>query len=59
MNWKGVMPAITTAFDANLKVDTAFIAQHSRWMLECGCTAIIPLVRSEKAPRSRTKKSCK
>ncbi len=43
MNWKGVMPAITTAFDANLKVDTAFIAQHSRWMLECGCTAIIPL----------------
>jgi 1-pyrroline-4-hydroxy-2-carboxylate deaminase len=43
MNWKGVMPAITTAFDANLKVDAAFIAQHSRWMVESGCTAVIPL----------------
>ncbi len=43
MDWKGVMPAITTAFDVNLKVDSAFIAQHSRWMLESGCTAIIPL----------------
>jgi 1-pyrroline-4-hydroxy-2-carboxylate deaminase len=43
MNWKGVMPAITTAFDANLKVDTAFVAQHSRWMIDSGCTAMIPL----------------
>jgi 1-pyrroline-4-hydroxy-2-carboxylate deaminase len=43
MNWKGVMPAITTCFDADLKVDAAFIAQHARWMVESGCTAIIPL----------------
>jgi dihydrodipicolinate synthase/N-acetylneuraminate lyase len=43
MNWKGVMPAITTAFDANLKVDTAFVEQHSRWMIENGCMAIIAL----------------
>jgi len=43
MNWKGVMPAITTAFDANLKVDGAFIEQHSKWMVDNGCTAIIPL----------------
>jgi dihydrodipicolinate synthase/N-acetylneuraminate lyase len=43
MNWKGVMPAITTAFDANLKVDAAFIEHHSKWMVDNGCTAIIPL----------------
>jgi 1-pyrroline-4-hydroxy-2-carboxylate deaminase len=43
MNWKGVMPAITTCFDADLKVDAAFVEQHCRWMIESGCTAIIPL----------------
>jgi dihydrodipicolinate synthase/N-acetylneuraminate lyase len=43
MNWKGVMPAVTTAFDANLRVDAAFVEQHSRWMIENGCTAIIAL----------------
>jgi 1-pyrroline-4-hydroxy-2-carboxylate deaminase len=43
MNWKGVMPAITTAFDSHLKVDTAFIEQHAKWMVDSGCSAIIPL----------------
>jgi dihydrodipicolinate synthase/N-acetylneuraminate lyase len=43
MKWQGVMPAITTCFDVNLKVDAAFIIEHSRWMVENGCTAIIPL----------------
>jgi 4-hydroxy-tetrahydrodipicolinate synthase len=43
MKWQGVMPAITTCFDAKLKVDAAFITEHSRWMVESGCTAIIPL----------------
>jgi 1-pyrroline-4-hydroxy-2-carboxylate deaminase len=43
MNWKGVMPAITTNFDGDLKVDAAFVEQHCRWMIESGCTAIIPL----------------
>jgi dihydrodipicolinate synthase/N-acetylneuraminate lyase len=43
MNWKGVMPAVTTAFDANLKVDAAHVEQHARWMIESGCTAIIAL----------------
>ena len=43
MNWTGVMPAITTCFDANLKVDSAFVAEHSAWMLDSGCTAIIAL----------------
>ncbi len=43
MKWQGVMPAITTCFDADLRVDAAFVAEHSRWMVESGCTAMIPL----------------
>lgn len=43
MNWKGVMPAITTCFDADMKVDVPFIEQHSRWFIDSGCTALIPL----------------
>src|SRR5437667_3396764 len=43
MNWNGVMPAITTCFDANLQVDHAFMAKHCRWLLDAGCTGIVPL----------------
>jgi dihydrodipicolinate synthase/N-acetylneuraminate lyase len=43
MNWKGVMPAITTAFDSKLRVDTDFIEKHAKWMVDNGCSAIIPL----------------
>src|SRR6266567_3919775 len=43
MNWNGVMPAITTCFDANLQVDHGFIAKHCRWLLDNGCTGIISL----------------
>jgi len=43
MKWQGVMPAITTCFDAALNVDLAFITEHSSWLIESGCTAIIPL----------------
>ena len=41
MNWFGVMPAMTTAFDAELKVDHAFMAKHARWMIDNGCTGIV------------------
>jgi 1-pyrroline-4-hydroxy-2-carboxylate deaminase len=43
MNWYGVMPAMTTCFDEQLKIDHAFMARHARWMLENGCTGIISL----------------
>lgn len=43
MNWKGVMPAITTCFDADLAVDHKFIAKHCQWLLDNGCTGIVPL----------------
>ncbi len=41
MTWMGVMPAMTTAFNENGEIDHAFVAQHTRWLIERGCTAII------------------
>lgn len=43
MNWKGVMPAITTCFNEDLSVDLHFMGEHCRWLLECGCTGIVAL----------------
>jgi 1-pyrroline-4-hydroxy-2-carboxylate deaminase len=43
MNWKGVMPAITTGFNKDLNVDHAFMAEHCRWLLDNGCTGIVAL----------------
>jgi 4-hydroxy-tetrahydrodipicolinate synthase len=43
MNWNGVMPAITTCFDSDLKVDHGFVAKHCRWLLDNGCTGVVPL----------------
>jgi 1-pyrroline-4-hydroxy-2-carboxylate deaminase len=43
MQWKGVMPAMTTAFDEQLNVDHGFVARHARWLIENGCTGIICL----------------
>src|SRR6201997_4755254 len=41
MNWKGVMPAITTSFRSDLSVDHHFLAEHCRWLLDNGCTGIV------------------
>jgi dihydrodipicolinate synthase/N-acetylneuraminate lyase len=43
LDWKGVMPAMTTCFDPNLNVDLAFVARHAQWLIENGCTGIICL----------------
>lgn len=43
MQWKGVMPAITSCFDRNLGLDLAFIADHCAWLVDNGCTGIVPL----------------
>jgi 1-pyrroline-4-hydroxy-2-carboxylate deaminase len=43
MNWKGVMPAITTSFTEDLRVNHTFIAGHCHWLLENGCTGIVAL----------------
>lgn len=41
MNWKGVIPAITTNFDSNGAIDHAALEQHCRWMIGSGCTGIV------------------
>lgn len=41
MKWAGVMPATTTAFDANLEVDHAFVGKHAKWLIDHGCTGIV------------------
>jgi dihydrodipicolinate synthase/N-acetylneuraminate lyase len=43
MNWFGVMPAMTTTFDNQLKVDHAFMRQHAQWLLGNGCTGLVML----------------
>jgi dihydrodipicolinate synthase/N-acetylneuraminate lyase len=43
MNWKGVIPAITTPFTADFRVDHAFMADHCRWLLDNGCAGIVAL----------------
>lgn len=43
MNWKGVMPAITTSFNHDLSVDYGFIATHCNWLLDNGCTGVVAL----------------
>jgi dihydrodipicolinate synthase/N-acetylneuraminate lyase len=41
MVWKGVIPAITTGFDSSLKIDHGLAAEHSRWMVDNGCTGLV------------------
>jgi 4-hydroxy-tetrahydrodipicolinate synthase len=43
MNWKGVMPAITTGFTEDLGIDHYFMARHCQWLLENGCSGIVAL----------------
>lgn len=41
MEWKGVMPAITTCFNENLEIDHEFTARHVKWLVEHGSTGIV------------------
>ncbi len=43
MNWTGVMPAMTTAFNPDFSVNHAEVAQHAQWLVQNGCTGIICL----------------
>src|ERR1700737_1085342 len=42
IDWTGVLPAITTPFAQYGAVDAAFLAKHARWMLDAGCTGLVP-----------------
>jgi 4-hydroxy-tetrahydrodipicolinate synthase len=41
LNWRGVIPAMTTPFDAGLEVDHVFLAKHAAWMVDQGCTGLV------------------
>jgi len=43
MQWKGVMPAVTTPFSEGLEVDWTFAERHVRWLQANGCTGIVCL----------------
>jgi dihydrodipicolinate synthase/N-acetylneuraminate lyase len=43
MNWKGVIPAITTGFTEDLRVDHSFMTKHCRWLLDHGCAGVVAL----------------
>ncbi|RYD37772.1 MAG: dihydrodipicolinate synthase family protein [Verrucomicrobiaceae bacterium] len=41
IQWKGVMPATLTQFNADLTIDHPLMAEHGRWLVGNGCTAIV------------------
>ena len=43
MEWRGVFPAITTPFQADLSLDLGFLAGHLEAMLAAGCKGFVPL----------------
>lgn len=43
MKWQGVMPAMTTAFDEDLQVNYAAVAERAKWMIDSGCSGVIVL----------------
>jgi len=43
MNWKGVISAITTPFNADYSIDHGFLAEHAKWQLDNGVDGIVAL----------------
>ncbi|WP_407352012.1 dihydrodipicolinate synthase family protein [Luteimonas sp. R10] len=41
--WQGVIPALTTPFAEDGRVDHAFLAKHAQWQVEAGCIGVVPL----------------
>ena len=41
IQWKGVMPATLTQFNADLTIDHGLMAEHGQWLIDNGCTAIV------------------
>jgi dihydrodipicolinate synthase/N-acetylneuraminate lyase len=41
IQWKGVMPATLTQFNADLTIDHGLMAEHGKWLIEKGSSAII------------------
>lgn len=43
MQWRGVIPAVTTPFRTDGSVDHDFIARHCAWLIENGCAGVVAL----------------
>lgn len=43
MQWRGVMPAMTTPFDESLKIDWSFLRRHAQWLERNGCSGMVCL----------------
>jgi 1-pyrroline-4-hydroxy-2-carboxylate deaminase len=43
MQWTGVMPALTTAFNEDLTVNYSFVARHAQWQVDNGVSGLISL----------------
>jgi dihydrodipicolinate synthase/N-acetylneuraminate lyase len=43
VNWKGVLPAMTTPFNADLSIDEGFLARHARSLVDAGSVGLVPL----------------
>jgi 4-hydroxy-tetrahydrodipicolinate synthase len=42
-DWLGVFPAITTPFRPDFSIDHDALADHVRWLIDCGCVGIVAL----------------
>ncbi len=43
MEWRGVIPAITTPFNRDYSIDHGFLAEHCRWLIDNGCKGVVAL----------------
>lgn len=43
VHWRGVIPALTTPFDGSDRIDEGFLAEHACWVVEHGCTGLVPI----------------
>jgi len=43
MNWTGVIPTVTTPFSSGGDIGTEFLTRHIAWLLDNGCTGVVPL----------------
>src|ERR1700722_12755364 len=43
MNWKGVIPAVTTPFDSNGEINQNWMKKHLRWLIAAGSNGVVPL----------------
>jgi 4-hydroxy-tetrahydrodipicolinate synthase len=43
VNWRGVLPAVTTPFGADLSVDHRALGEQARYLVEQGAVGIVPL----------------